>query len=213
MTTLTIDPIQKALQQSLPGQSAQLKMAPQRLEMPIDRWEHPNDCRDAGVLILLYPHQTLNDYKEWHIILTRRPEYLGVHSGQISLPGGRRETDETLQATALRETYEEVGVLAQTITIIGALTPLYTPPSNFCIHPFVGSVTHRPNFKADPIEVAELIESPLNLLRDPTIHQKEVWTFPNGIQNRVPYFDILGHKVWGATAMILSEFLMIIQDI
>ncbi|MDM8529993.1 CoA pyrophosphatase [Anaerolineales bacterium HSG25] len=211
MSDLTIEQIQSALAQKLPGRSAQHKMAPQPLPDMLSRWDKPTDCRNAAVLLLLYPHITRNSKQEWHILLTRRSEYPGVHSGQISFPGGRHEADETFQATALRETHEEVGVLPDTVTIIGQLSYLYTPPSNFCIYPYVGYVDQRPDFQTDMVEVAELIEPPLNLMQDPTIRRHEIRTFKDGVPRNIPYFDVYGHKVWGATAMMLSEFLTIIN--
>jgi 8-oxo-dGTP pyrophosphatase MutT (NUDIX family)/uncharacterized membrane protein len=198
---------------SLPGQAGQIKMAP---EPPAgrgaNRWDKPDNCREAGVLLLLYPHITNGHTPELHVLLTRRTEYPGVHSGQISFPGGRREGQESLQTTALREAMEEVGVLPATLEIIGQLSRLYTPPSNFCIYPFVGFSSTRSSFRLDPQEVAELIETPLSLLLNPTVRKEEIWNFEEYGQRRVPFFDIFGHKVWGATAMMLSEFLTLLAD-
>ncbi|MBN1994574.1 MAG: CoA pyrophosphatase [Anaerolineae bacterium] len=167
-----------------------------------------NACREAGVLILLYPHPAT--HPELHLVLIRRPNYPGVHSGQISFPGGRREKEETYQATALRETMEEIGVLPETVEVIGPLSSLYTAPSNFCIYPFVAFSSTRPVFRPDPKEVAELIETPLGLLLNPATRQEEVWLLPGG-QRRVPFFNVFGHRVWGATAMILNEFLTLLE--
>jgi 8-oxo-dGTP pyrophosphatase MutT (NUDIX family) len=164
------------------------------------------------VLILLYPHTVNGTSPELHIALTRRPEYPGVHSGQISLPGGRRELGESLQRTALRETTEEIGVASEALTIIGNLSFLYTPPSNFCIYPFVAISTRRPRFKLDSREVAELIEAPLGLLASPTIRKQEVWHSEKYGERKIPFFEVFGHKVWGATAMILSEFLTLLTN-
>ena len=210
MSGLTIEHIQTALAQTLPGKTAQYKKAPQPLPDGLRR-DKPTDCRNAAVLLFLYPHTTRNSKQEWHILLTRRAEYPGVHSGQISLPGGRHEAGETFQTTALRETYEEVGVSPDTVNIIGQLSYLYTPPSNFCIYPYVGYADRRPDFQADTTEVAELIEPPLSLIRNPTIRHHESWIIHDGTSRNIPFFDIYGHKVWGATAMILSEFLTIID--
>jgi 8-oxo-dGTP pyrophosphatase MutT (NUDIX family) len=207
----SIDDIRQALMQPLPGMAAQMKMAPEMVNGELDRWEQVEYYRDAGVLLLLYPHGT-DSQSELHIVLTRRTDYPGEHSGQISFPGGRRENEETLQTTALRETYEEVGVLPETLQIVGQLSPLYTPPSNFCIHPFVGYSPTRPAFSLEPKEVAELIETPLSLLLNPAMRKQEIWNFQNYGDRRVSFFDVFGHKVWGATAMMLSEFLVLLNN-
>jgi 8-oxo-dGTP pyrophosphatase MutT (NUDIX family) len=209
----TIKNIRQALIGPLPGVAGQIKMAP---ESPRGRpsWREKVDgYREAGVLLLLYPHLTEVDARpELHLTLTRRTEYPGAHSGQISLPGGRREKAESLQTTALRETKEEIGVSPEGLEIIGQLSCLYTPPSNFCIYPFVAFSPTRPTFRLDPKEVAELIEAPLSLLLNPATRKSEVWQFQNFGERRVPFFDIFGHQVWGATAMILSEFLTLLGN-
>lgn len=208
----TIDEVRQALAGPLPGQPAQIEMAPQPpADSKVNRWDNPDDCRKAGVLLLLYPHITLANSSELHLVLIRRAEYPGAHSGQISLPGGQHEAGETLQETALRETYEEVGVLPKTVEMMGQLTALYTPPSHFCIYPFVAYRSSRADFNIDPLEVAELIEAPLSLLLDPAIYKEEIWHFKKYGTRRVPFFDVFGHKVWGATAMILKEFLTLLS--
>ena len=186
-------------------------MAPTPIGGQLNRWKTPDNCRQAGVLLLLYPHAINGRAPELFLTLTRRREYPGVHSGQISFPGGRREEGETLQTTALRETAEEVGVLPESVRVIGQLSALYTPPSNFCIYPFVAFGRSRPTFRPDPREVAELIEAPLSLLLDPAIRKEETWHFENYGNRQVPFFELYGHKVWGATAMILSEFLTLLE--
>jgi 8-oxo-dGTP pyrophosphatase MutT (NUDIX family) len=203
---VTLEAIQQALAGPLPGQAGQQKMAPAPLPGDIDRWGPLAGCREAGVLVLLYPQQA-----ELYLILTRRVDYPGVHGGQISLPGGRREGTESLSATALREAQEEIGLCPNSVELMGSLSVLYTPVSNFCIYPFVAFSPVRPNFRPNPAEVAALIETPLSLLLNPTTRREEMWYFEQG-RRRVPFFDILGHKVWGATAMILSEFLMVVGN-
>lgn len=214
----TIDYIRQTLAGPLPGLAGQLKMAPEPRTGQPPRWERPVDCREASVLVLLYPYvaQFHNSHSnsadlELHLVLTRRPEYPGVHGGQISLPGGRREGTETLAATALREAQEEVGLVPESVEILGQLTPLYTPPSNFYIYPFIGFTSVRPDFKPDVKEVAELIETPLSLLQNPDSRKEEIWHFQNYGERCIPFFDIFGHHVWGATAMILSEFVTLLE--
>lgn len=214
----TIDQLRRVLAGPLPGLAAQIKMAPEPRAGQPNRWERPVDCREASVLVLLYPHVARlynscanSDNLELYLVLTRRPEYPGVHGGQISLPGGRREGAETLAATALREAQEEVGLAPEKVEILGQLTPLYTPPSNFYIYPFIGFTTSRPAFEPNPKEVAELIETPLSLLQNPDIRREEIWYFQNYGERLIPFFDVGGHQVWGATAMILSEFVTLLE--
>lgn len=208
----TIDEIQRALQGPLPGLAGQKKMAPQPVPEAKSRWAEPDDCREAGVLLFLYPHAANGQIPELHVVLIRRPDYEGVHGGQISFPGGRREPEETLETTALRETKEEVGVPPDSVQIIGRLSPLYTPPSNFCIYPFVGYRADRPAFRPNPDEVAAILEPSLSCLLDPATCKEELWHFATAGPRRIPYFDIFGHKVWGATAMMLSEFVTILSS-
>jgi 8-oxo-dGTP pyrophosphatase MutT (NUDIX family) len=212
LLSVTIEDVRQALSAPLPGVEGQKKMAPQPRNGEIDRWGKPDDCREAGVLLLLYPHTGNGRAAELHLALTRRTEYPGVHSGQISLPGGRREGSESRQAAALREAMEEVGVIPDGLEIVGPLSPLYTPPSNFCIYPYVAFAAGRPNFRLEPEEVAELLEPPLSLLMSPASRREELWHFERYGSRRVPFFDVEGHKVWGATAMILSEFLALLTD-
>jgi 8-oxo-dGTP pyrophosphatase MutT (NUDIX family) len=183
-------------------------MAPQ----PRPGWDPnfalPPDCREGGVLVLLYPR---GDHL--HFVLTRRTETVRSHKGQISLPGGKREEGESLVQTALRETCEELGVPPDGTEVIGRLSTLYTPPSNYCIHAFVAHRSMAPTFHPDPVEVAEVLEVPLTTLLDPAIQKVELWSDPRfESPRRVPFFDVNGQVVWGATAMILSELVTLLED-
>jgi 8-oxo-dGTP pyrophosphatase MutT (NUDIX family) len=192
-----------ALSHQLPGLSAQLQMAPvYRAEILRNRVPPP-EPREAGVLVLLYPRDG-----QLYFPLTRRTDTVESHKGQISLPGGAREANESLQETALRETCEELSVCPDDWNVIGPLTPLYIPPSGFLISPFVAYTPMRPTFNPDPIEVAELIETPLELLLDAATVKQEEWNI-RGTPVAVPFFQIYGHKVWGATAMVLSELIVL----
>ncbi len=162
--------------------------------------QRPGNPRQGAVLLLLY-----DDQEQVHFVLTRRREDLPSHAGQVSFPGGRREAGESLRQAALRESYEEIGIDPQKITILGRLAPLYVAPSDFEVHPFVGWYPEKPAFVPQLSEVAEIIEAPLARLLDNRARREEVWQ-RNGLAVQVPYFDIEGHKVWGATAMMLSEF-------
>lgn len=164
------------------------------------------DSAMAGVLILLYPYKGK--------ILTafiQRPDYEGVHGGQISFPGGKREEkDIDLVSTALREATEEIAIVPEEIEIIGTLTPLYIPVSNIVVTPVAGWVSHRPDFKPDPGEVEFIIEAELDLFLDYSIVRTRPWTI-SGEEIDIRYFDYEGHVIWGATAMILHELLAIIN--
>ena len=186
----------------LPGKIAQYRMAP-RPRPGAEFGDVPGaGVRYGGVLVLFYPH---NDRILLPLIL--RPTYPGVHSGQVGLPGGGQEdADSDLTATALRETYEEIGVHPSEYTILGQLTPLYVSASNFLVQPTVGWSDDRPNFRLDPYEVAALIEAPLQTLLDPATQRVENWT-QRGRQVEVPYFAVNNQTIWGATAMMLSELL------
>jgi len=203
----TLDDVRRALARPLPGLEAHLMMAPQPRPGWNPNFALPSDCREGGVLILLYPH-----VDRLHFVLTRRTETVRSHKGQISLPGGKREGNETLIETALRETSEEVGVPPDNTEVIGQLSTLYTPPSNYCIHPFIAHRPIRPSFYPDSVEVAEILEVPLATLLAPSTRKVEYWSDPNfESPRRVPFFDIHGYVVWGATAMILSEFVTLLE--
>ena len=202
---LNPDDLRIALQHPLPGLAAQLRLAPAyRVESL--RLTPPDDARPAGVLVLFYPHKG-----EWYFPLMKRVEDGLVHSGQISLPGGSQEAGETLHETALREACEEVGAACSGVEVIGELSPIYIPPSNFLVTPTVGYTPTRPDFHCDPREVAELIEVPLAVLFDPTVVKHEPWPL-RGMTVEVPFYQIGSHKVWGATAMILSELSMLLAE-
>jgi 8-oxo-dGTP pyrophosphatase MutT (NUDIX family) len=195
--------IRQALGRPLPGQVAQIRMS-NRPRPGLEARPPGHQPRQGGVLILLYPKDG-----RLHFALTRRTETLEDHKGQISLPGGAREGDEPLERTALRETHEELGVDPQSVEVLGVLTSLYIFPSDYCITPYVAARPDRPTFVPDPIEVAEVLEVPLATLLDPAIRREEEWVL-HGIATRVPFYQIGEHKVWGATAMVLSEFVAVL---
>lgn len=166
------------------------------------------DCREAGVLVLLLPKN--NDSPT--IILTVRHEELPDHPGQVSFPGGQREDGEALSDTALREAKEEIGLDPQSVDVLGTLTPLYIPPSNFCVHPFLGAVSHAPALRPMDREVDEVLQVPVDHLLDPDSRIVETWTL-HGAEVDVPYYEVEGYTVWGATAMMLAEVLELIRDV
>jgi 8-oxo-dGTP pyrophosphatase MutT (NUDIX family) len=201
--------LEKRLQKPLPGRSAQLKMTSMARLQELMRLSIPDNARQSSVLILLYPYEA-----EIGLVLMLRPEYRGIHSGQISLPGGKsEETDENLVFTALREAQEEIGINASLVQIIGQLTEMYIPPSNFLVTPVVGYQAFRPAFVRDPKEVAEIIEIRIRDLIDPENRQKKKIKLSMGLSLKVPCYYINGNIIWGATAMILSEFTEIVKEL
>lgn len=197
--------LEKRLGGDKPGLNAQLKMTPRPRPGHLRYDEVDVSCTRAGVLVLLYPW---ND--SLFLVLTRRTEQMRQHQAQISFPGGRQESGEDLVQTALRETKEELGIQPDSPRLLGALTPLYIPPSNTCIHPVVATLLQRPEFVRSPKEVEEVIEVPLAHLRDPINVHEEIWTL-RGIPVRVPFFLFKGNKIWGATAMVLAELLELLR--
>ena len=180
--------------------SAQEHMAPKpRGVLPQNR-DHPP--REAGVLALIYPEPD----DGLHVVLTRRTDELRGHSGQISFPGGKRDPqDASFTATALRETCEELGICdGVAITVLGMLSPFYIPPSHFNVYPTVALTEVKPAFRPNPAEVAEVFSFGLHQLLDSRNKHTEYHTY-NGTRVRIPYYLVRGHKVWGATAVMLSE--------
>lgn len=193
--------LRRALRGPLPGRPAQLWMAPQ--PRPMDADHQP---QMAAVLLLLYPGET-----GWCFPLTLRTNAVATHQGQVSLPGGAQHGRESLKRTALRETAEELGVAARDVRVLGRLTPLYVAVSDFQVYPFVGWMPARPEFHPSPEEVAQVLEMPLPSLLDERIRFEEDWDLSDGQRMHVPYFSIHGHKVWGATAVILGEFVWLLR--
>jgi len=161
--------------------------------------KYAKTAKQAAVLCLLYPK---NDALNFALI--KRVSYAGVHSNQIGFPGGKLEEGENALQAALRETEEEIGVLVKENSVLGALTELYIPPSNFMVYPYVAYIENPPLFTLDKKEVAYLLEVPLNDLLDfSNIKRKEMQLSYGTFNN--PYFDLKNEIVWGATAMMLSE--------
>lgn len=203
-----IDRLRSNLKQPLPGLSSQLKMSSRLRESELASFKHKKDPIKSSVLILLYPKQN-----QLFTCLILRQSYNGVHSGQVSFPGGRFEdSDPSLIGTALREAQEEVNIDPRKVTVLGTLTELYIPPSNFLVLPVVGYAEKVPEYEPDAVEVAEIIETDLDFLFDDS-YRKRKTIHARGNAIDAPYFDVKGHVVWGATAMILSELIDVIRSI
>jgi 8-oxo-dGTP pyrophosphatase MutT (NUDIX family) len=194
--------VPKLISAELPALKAHLKMAPlERLAQMQNQSIEKNDPRTAAVLMLCYPKNGAT-----HLVLIVRNSYEGVHSAQIAFPGGKYENEDIdFASTALRETYEEVGVDPHKVVLIRPFTQVYIPPSNFMVYPYLGICKEEITFIPDPSEVAGIIELPIaTFLSDTIIIEKELQTsYANSI--KVPAFEIENHIVWGATAMMLSE--------
>ncbi len=202
-----IEKLKKRLNEPLPGSSAHDKMASEsrlKLKMP-----SPSErTRESAVLILFYPSEN-----KIFIPLILRPQYDGVHGGQMAFPGGRAEKeDENLIRTALREAQEEIGVRVSDVQILGKLTKLYIPPSNFYVQPVVGCMDRKPDFFPDPREVDQVIEIALSDMHNPNIIGRKVLNV-RGVEIDTPFYDILETTVWGATAMMIAELLMVIDSL
>lgn len=207
-TVLIPDDIQAALGGPLPGLAAMVRMAPMPRPLVPPTPEHRP--REGGVLVLLYP----NDCEgELYLVLTRRTDHVGNHRGQISFPGGSVDPDDPSTAhTALREACEEIGVCEKDLRLLGDLTPLYIQPSDFRIYPHVAYLPRRPQFRPQPDEVAELLEVPVTHFLDERNIVLEDWIIRNE-PRQVPFYHIQGHKVWGATAMVLAELAAVLRRV
>lgn len=193
---------------TLPGEAAQKLMLPQLEQQDRFNQHLISRARPSAVIIMFYPFKG-----RIYFPLIQRPFYAGAHSGQISLPGGKKEQhDQDLIDTALRETEEEIGVKVKKEQILGCLSTLFVPVSNFNIWPMVAAVEATPAFKPDPVEVANIIQCPLNHLLDPGNVKATTITTRSNLKINAPYFSIQEQIVWGATAMILSELKAILSN-
>lgn len=186
----------------LPATMSHIKMAPKgRIEELKNLDLSTKTPRIAAVMMLFYPKNG-----ETHLVLIVRNAYKGVHSSQIAFPGGKYEiSDANFEETALRETEEEVGVSSEKIEIVKHFTPMYIPPSNFLVHPFLGIAKEELSFFPDIREVADIIELPLSVFLNDEIIIETTLSTSYAANVLVPAFTIQNHIVWGATAMILSE--------
>lgn len=194
---------------NLPGVDAHLRLAPEIRLNDIKTGITPEHALESAVLIILYPsNQRLNT------VVILRNEYDGAHSGQISLPGGKKEkSDIDFKHTALREAQEEIGINPSEMEIVGQLSRFYVRPSNFIIYPYIAYCARRPDFYPDQTEVQRIIEIDiLNEINFSKIINKTI-TFKNNIQVNAPGFEVGGEFMWGATAMIFSELIQVLNNV
>src|SRR5882757_7155475 len=196
------------LTQPLPGSVAHEPMRATSVGSIRPKFEHRLPPKPGSVLILLY-----EDEGKIKFPLTKRPEYLGAHAGQISLPGGKAEAGENYIQTALREAEEEVGVHSNELKVIGRLSDFFVIPSNFLIVPVVAYSLKKPVFVPQESEVVKILEGSLDdLVRDDAIQTKEILA-AKMYPMLAPHFLIENEIVWGATAMMLNELRMIVREI
>jgi 8-oxo-dGTP pyrophosphatase MutT (NUDIX family) len=195
--------VERGLSVDLPGADAHALLAP----TPRRTWPagfNPARIRHAAGLLLIFPHDTAA-----HVVLTVRADTLGRHGGQVSLPGGVVEPGETFEHAALREAHEEVALAIDTVRVLGALTPLDIPVSGFCLHPVVAAAGTRPLLTPSDGEVARILEVGVaDLLAD--AHLRSTEREREGVPLTIPAFHVGGEEIWGATAMVLAEFLVLL---
>lgn len=208
--TFSPEELRLALSSGLPGENAHRRMTLRgRISATEAEILDPPPTQSA-VLLLLYPFE-----ETWNIVLIKRPDYEGVHSGQIALPGGKQESsDEGLLQTALREAREEVGIATDEIQPIGNLSKIYIPPSHFMVHPYVAVCKNRPHLVGDVREVKEILHVPVHsFIGEDKIILEKIFIPRNNLFMKVPAYKVDSHIIWGATAMILSEFAFICEMI
>lgn len=211
--------LERGLREELPGAAAQAMLAP----VPRRQWPQgfsPAHLRQAAGLLLVFPKTTAINAEtaenaekrardEAHVILTVRAGTLGRHGGQVSLPGGVIDPGETIEQAALREAREEVALVSDAVHVLGALTPLDIPVSGFRLHPVVAVSHASQTLTAADGEVARILEVAIDdLLNASTLHTKEYER--DGVRLRIPAFHVAGEEIWGATAMVLAEFLVLL---
>ena len=197
--------LERRLREAKPGLVSQLKMVPDPRPGDKTYQEAGETCLRAGVLVLIYPRES-----HYYLVLTRRTSQVAHHQAQISFPGGQMDEQESAVKTALREAEEELNITPAEVRVLGQLTPLYIPPSNYCIYPVVAAAERRPDFRPSPHEVAEVIEIPLDHLLDLGNIKRETWPI-RGLDVTVPFYSFQEHKIWGATAMVLAELLDLVK--
>ena len=203
-----IEQLARRLQQPLPGRKAHepLRAIPMGDLTPI--FDHKAAPKPGSVLLLLYP-----DGNKIKFPLTKRPDYVGTHGGQVSFPGGKAEPNETIEQTAMREAEEEIGVRRANIEMIGRLSDFFVIPSNFMVTPVVAWQPTKPIFTPDPVEVVKILECAIeDLMKKDAVQVKEILAAKK-YRLSAPHFMLEDEIVWGATAMMLNEFRTVLQEI
>jgi 8-oxo-dGTP pyrophosphatase MutT (NUDIX family) len=211
MLSAFIESVKRQLAAGLPGDRAHRLMSPEnRLSTQEYLANLQVQPRISAVMVLFFPGE-----KEIHTVLIKRPDYEGVHSGQIAFPGGKSEEgDITAERTALREAREETGVDPERVTVFGTLSQVYIPPSNFLVTPVLGYTEEIPEWIPDPREVQRILTPALSELLDDSITGVETFRGSSGAWSiDAPYFKVQGYSVWGATAMMISELKELIRPV
>lgn len=204
MTDKFIFSLMKQLSTNLPGDQSHEIM---KVKLNNDLNRKPTLKRYASVLICLFP---VND--NWSFFLTKRSNSVEHHKGQISLPGGMIEKGENPMDAALRETNEEIGIQSKRIKIIGELSSIYIPVSNFIVRPFVGFLNKKPDTDINKQEVSKIFHVTLNdLMNNKNLKSEEKFFGTEFV--KIPYFSLKNEKIWGATSLILSEFKDVLKNI
>lgn len=207
---LTFEELKQKLSKPLPGNVAHLKMASKhRAQEILNKQDIPKTAKKSAVLMLFF-----HEADTLKMIVIRRSHYVGIHSGQIAFPGGRyEEEDKTVRTTALREIEEEIGIPESKIEIIGRLSDIYVPPSNFLISVFVGYLANKPEYTIEEREVDEVIEIPFSdFFKPDAIKQKDFYVGSLKAATKAPYFDVTNAEIWGASAMVINELLELIKN-
>lgn len=193
--------------QMLPGENAHLRMAPPHRRNAVMPVAGSTSVRVAAVLALIVPDANRNAA----IVIIERTGGSSVHASQFSFPGGKQEQDEELYNTALRETQEEIGVSKDHIAIVSELTRLFIPPSNFLVYPFLGIMHQRPVYSISENEVQQVYEIPLGDLLHESAVKQGVFGSSSGYQVQAPFYEWSNVRIWGATAMMISEIIELIR--
>lgn len=193
------------MQEELPGFMAHQIMAPYQRKSAQQVKDEHKKVKEAATMMLIYPKNG-----KWYFALMLRPDYDGVHGGQVSFPGGKMELNESPEQAALRELEEEIGVDSSRVKVLGKLTDVYIPPSNILVYPYIGYIDFEPVFYPDPQEVESILEVPLDdVFNEELVKQKKIEVgkyTEQPIFIEVPYFEFCYETVWGATALMISEF-------